>query len=183
MQYNSNCQKKSTPPDKHPTSRLFRSSLYWRIRCTDNFSDGLGGDAKGAALAHRYIQINDGARQPCLVFDIDRAASPGVQRLPAAYAWEEAGLPAPIVSGIQYEGHLVELLVHLFGDAWFHAGVLQAKYPRTVAAGDVVQPRARVTSRSVDGGNIVYGLEVWCQRPDNEKVLVGTARCALSADA
>ena len=95
MQYNSNCQKKSTPPDKHPTSRLFRSSLYWRIRCTDNFSDGLGGDAKGAALAHRYIQINDGARQPCLVFDIDRAASPGVQRLPAAYAWEEAGLPAP----------------------------------------------------------------------------------------
>ena len=95
----------------------------------------------------------------------------------------EAGLPAPIVSGIQYEGHLVELLVHLFGDAWFHAGVLQAKYPRTVAAGDVVQPRARVTSRSVDGGNIVYGLEVWCQRPDNEKILVGTARCALSADA
>jgi len=27
----------------------------------------------------------------------------------------EAGLPAPIASGIQYEGHLVELLVQLFG--------------------------------------------------------------------
>ena len=95
----------------------------------------------------------------------------------------EAGLPAPIASGIQYEGHLVELLVQLFGDAWFREGVLQAKYPRTVAAGDIVQPMARVTGRSADAGRVAFDLEVWCQRAGDEKVLVGTARCAVPVDA
>ena len=95
----------------------------------------------------------------------------------------EAGLPAPIASGIQYEGHLVELLVKLFGDAWFREGVLQAKYPRTVAAGDRVQPMARVTGRSTETGSVTFDLEVWCQRAGDEKVLVGTARCAVAADA
>lgn len=95
----------------------------------------------------------------------------------------EAGLPAPIASGIQYEGHLVELLVKLFGDAWFREGVLQAKYPRTVAAGDRVQPMARVTGRSTETGSVTFDLEVWCQRAGDEKILVGTARCAVAADA
>lgn len=91
----------------------------------------------------------------------------------------DAGLSAPIASGIQYEGHLVELMVRLFGDAWFREGMLQAKYPRTVTAGDLVQPMARVTARSADGDKIGFELEVWCQRADEEKVLVGTARCAV----
>ena len=94
----------------------------------------------------------------------------------------EAGLDAPIASGIQYEGHLVELLIQIFGDAWFREGELQAKYPRTVAAGDVVRPVARVTARSDDGDRIHFDVEVWCQRADDEKVLVGTARCAISRD-
>ena len=95
----------------------------------------------------------------------------------------EAGLLAPIASGIQYEAHLVELLVQLFCGAWFREGVLRAKYPRTVAAGDRVQPMARVTGRSAEAGRITFDLEVWCQRKGAEKVLVGTARCAVSADA
>jgi len=95
----------------------------------------------------------------------------------------EAGLPAPIASGIQYEGHLVELLVQLFGDAWFREGVLQAKYPRTVVAGDTVQPMARVTGRSAEAGRVAFDLEVWCQRAGDEKVLVGSARCAVPVDA
>ena len=95
----------------------------------------------------------------------------------------EAGLPAPIASGIQYEGHLVELLVKLFGDAWFREGVLQTKYPRTVAAGDRVQPMVHVTGRAAQAGRVTFDLEVWCQRAGDEKVLVGTARCAVAADA
>ena len=87
------------------------------------------------------------------------------------------------MSGIQYEAHLVELLVQLFGDAWFREGVLQAKYPRTVAAGDHVQPMARVTGGSTEAGSVTFDLEVWCQRAGDEKVLVGTARCAVPADA
>ena len=91
----------------------------------------------------------------------------------------EAGLSAPIASGIQYEGHLVELLLRLFGDAWLREGVLQVKYPRTVAAGDAVQPMARVTARSAEGDKVGVELEVWCQRTNEEKVLVGTALCSV----
>ncbi|MCY4496921.1 MAG: MaoC family dehydratase [Rhodospirillaceae bacterium] len=92
----------------------------------------------------------------------------------------EAGLPAPIASGIQYEGYLVELLIRLFGDRWFREGELRTKYPRTVSVGDAVRPMARVASRSEDGDRVNFDLDVWCERSDSEKVLVGTARCAVS---
>ena len=131
MQYNSNCQKKSTLPDKHPTSRLFRSSLSWRIRCTDDFLDGLGGDAKGTALKYRYIQVNDGMRQSSLVFDIDRG---GAQRLPAAYAWEEAGLPPPSWTTINRQNghaHLGWLLETPVFD-WYGRNPKPARYAEMI---------------------------------------------------
>jgi acyl dehydratase len=89
----------------------------------------------------------------------------------------EAGLTAPIASGIQCEADIVRLLTELFGDEWFRSGVLHVKYPRLVFAGTSLLARARVSAtRAADAGAIV-DLEVWCETPDGEKVVVGTASC------
>ena len=89
----------------------------------------------------------------------------------------EAGLEAPIASGIQFEGDVIRLLIELFGDAWFTSGKLHVKYPRPVDAGMSLRPSARVKSkRSTDAGTLIE-LEVWCQTSEKEVVLVGTASC------
>lgn len=91
---------------------------------------------------------------------------------------KDAGLSAPIASGIQYEGHLIELLLSLFGESWFRRGRLHVKYPRPVLAGDVVQPKAVVRSKVRSGRGWAYELDVWCENQGSEKVLVGTAAFA-----
>lgn len=92
----------------------------------------------------------------------------------------EAGLAQPIASGVQYEGHLVDLMCELFGEAWFRHGFLHVKYPRPVMAGDTVTPGAKVRSRSDADDAVTFELEVWCARAEEDKVLVGTARCPVA---
>jgi acyl dehydratase len=87
---------------------------------------------------------------------------------------KEAGLAAPIASGIQYEADVIRLLTELFGDAWTRSGKLCVKYPRVVFAGASLQACARV--RSKDAGGRVE-LEVWCETGEKEVVLAGTASC------
>jgi acyl dehydratase len=89
----------------------------------------------------------------------------------------EAGLRAPIASGVQCEGDLIRLLTELFGEAWFRHGKLHVKYPRPVFAGMSVQPHARVRARRHGEGGTVVELDVWCEAPEKEIVLVGTASC------
>ena len=87
----------------------------------------------------------------------------------------EAGLDAPIASGIQYEGHLIKLLLGIFGDAWFREGTLTVKYVRPVRAGDTVRSRVKVTA--LEGG--VCTMEIHCEKADGEPALVGTATCPV----
>jgi acyl dehydratase len=92
---------------------------------------------------------------------------------------KDAGLSAPIASGLQYEGHLLRLLQDLFGNAWLRGGKMRIKYPRPVMAGDVVQAKVRVKSKVLFDAVVTYELDVWCEKQDKEKVLVGTASCSL----
>ena len=92
---------------------------------------------------------------------------------------KDAGLSAPIASGLQYEGHLLRLLQDLFGNAWPQGGKMRIKYPRPIMAGDVVQAKVRVKSKVLCDAVVTYELDVWCEKQDKEKVLVGTASCSL----
>lgn len=65
---------------------LFQNSLPKRPYCTDELG-GLLIRQASSALKHRYIQHNPPPLLTWLVFDIDRADS--------AFAWDDAGLPAP----------------------------------------------------------------------------------------
>src|ERR1043166_3628460 len=51
---------------------------------------------------------------------------------------KEAGLAAPIASGVQCEADIIRLLTDTFGDAWSRSGKLHVKYPRPVYAGTTV---------------------------------------------
>ena len=89
----------------------------------------------------------------------------------------EAGLTAPIASGVQCEADIIRLLTELFGDRWFRCGKLHVKYPRPVFAGMSLLPRARVRARRPSDAGTVVELEVWCETSEKEVVVVGTASC------
>jgi hypothetical protein len=94
----------------------------------------------------------------------------------------EAGLEAPIASGLHYQGHLIGLLIDLFGDAWLAHGRMHVKFPRTVRAGEVVQAKVSVRAKRREAGAVVFELDAWCENQEAERVLVGTAVCPLSLD-
>jgi acyl dehydratase len=87
----------------------------------------------------------------------------------------EAGLPAMIASGTQSEGLLIELMLDLFGEAWFGTGIVELKLPMSVFVGDTVTPRATVTEIDEVPEGRRYSLEVWCEKQTGDRVLTGTA--------
>lgn len=92
-----------------------------------------------------------------------------------------AGLSEVVVSGTQWEGYLVGLLVEMFGVGWFSGGRLDVKIPRSVKIGETIQPRARVESVDREGDTVQVLLGVWCENQDGQQVLAGSASCAVQA--
>src|SRR5258706_1809686 len=95
----------------------------------------------------------------------------------------EAGLPAPIASGVQCEGDIIRLMTEVFGNAWFAHGKLHVKYPRPVLAGMSVRACARVRAREARSEGSLIELDVWCETP-YMAVCVGRlpGRISLPAD-
>ena len=92
------------------------------------------------------------------------------------------GLPTICVSATQYLGHMVELMLYLFGEAWLRNGKMtNIKLPRLVKDGDVITSKARVVKREESGSGIKYDLEIIVENQDGEKVLVGQATGVVSA--
>ena len=98
------------------------------------------------------------------------------------------GLAEIVVSGTQWEGYLVGLLVELIGVGWFAGGELDIKIPRSVRIGDTVQPHARLVAINKDDradperramAATLVSLEVWCENGEGQQVMVGTARCTI----
>jgi hypothetical protein len=93
----------------------------------------------------------------------------------------EAGLPDIIVSGTQFEGVLLTHLVDLFGYAWHSGGELNAKIVKSAFVNDEVTPVAVVRDTAAGQGGAGVELDVWCEKQDGEKILVGHARICMDA--
>ena len=90
------------------------------------------------------------------------------------------GLSRPIVSGTQFQGHIVELFMELFGPAWYASGSMDVRFVRGVGAGDTVTAMATVTGREEVNGGIRFDMDVSCVLGDNDPALVGTATGVLA---
>ena len=74
---------------------------------------------------------------------------------------KSTGLSEIVVSGTQWEGYLVGLLVDLFGIAWFGGGALDIKIPRSVKIDETLQPKARIEAREPGGARrLQIGVQI-----------------------
>jgi acyl dehydratase len=92
----------------------------------------------------------------------------------AAFA-KNAGLPAPIATGVMSSAFLSEMLTNAFGVEWIRGGSMDVKFIRLIYAGDTVTARGRITSRSETSTGVRIALAIWCETQRGEPVTVGTA--------
>ena len=86
-----------------------------------------------------------------------------------------AGLPAPIATGVMSSAFLSEMLTTAFGVDWIRSGSIDVKFIRPIYAGDSVMARGRITGKSATSTGVRIALEIWCETQRGEPVTVGTA--------
>lgn len=91
----------------------------------------------------------------------------------------QAGLPAPIATGMISHGYLVQLLLQTFGTHWLTGGRIAISFIKPVFAGDEVACHAVVRERTDDETATHLTFDVWCANQRGEKVTVGTASVTL----
>jgi len=86
-----------------------------------------------------------------------------------------AGLPAPIATGVMSSAFLSEMLTTAFGIDWLRSGSIDVKFIRPIYAGDTVTARGRITGKSATSTGVRIALDIWCETQRGEPVTVGTA--------
>jgi acyl dehydratase len=86
-----------------------------------------------------------------------------------------AGLPAPIATGVMSSAFLSQMLTTAFGVDWIRSGSIDVKFIRPIYAGDTVTARGRITGKSATSTGVRIALEIWCETQRGKPVTVGTA--------
>jgi hypothetical protein len=67
------------------------------------------------------------------------------------------------------------LLTREFGRGWLHGGKMAVSLVNVVWCDDVITARAKVREETGEGSSTRVHLDVWCEKADATKVVVGTA--------
>lgn len=92
----------------------------------------------------------------------------------------QLGFPDVVVQGMMSLCFLSGLLTREFGLGWHRGGKMNVSLVNVVWGEDVVTPRAKVREEVSEGARTRVHLDVWCEKADGTKVVVGSAS-ALSA--
>jgi acyl dehydratase len=88
-------------------------------------------------------------------------------------------LPTRAVSATQYQSHVVDMLINLFGEVWFKTGKIDSKFIAIVDVSDTITPHLKIVSREAEEKGVRVNLEGWSENQHGNKVLIGTASCLL----
>jgi acyl dehydratase len=88
---------------------------------------------------------------------------------------KNAGLPAPIATGVMSSAFLSEMLTKAFGIDWIRSGAIDVKFIRPIYAGDTVTVRGRISSKRETSTGVHIALEIWCATQRGEPVTIGSA--------
>lgn len=85
------------------------------------------------------------------------------------------GFPDIVVQGMMALCQLSGLLTREFGDGWYRGGKMSVSLVNVVWCEDVLTARAKVREELEEGGRKRIVLDIWSEKADRAKVVVGTA--------
>ena len=85
------------------------------------------------------------------------------------------GFPDIVVQGMMTVCLVSELMSEAFGLGWIWAGKMDVRLVNVVWVGDVLATRGKVREEVPEGSRRRAHVDVWCEKADGTKALVGTA--------
>lgn len=85
------------------------------------------------------------------------------------------GFPDIVVQGMMTLCFLSGLMTREFGEGWLRGGKMSVALVNVVWCGDAVTARGAVREEHPEGKRTRVALDVWCEKPDGTKVVVGAA--------
>jgi len=85
------------------------------------------------------------------------------------------GFPDIVVQGMMTVCLVSELMTEAFGLGWIWAGKMDVRLVNVVWVGDVLATRGKVREEVPQGSRRRAHVDVWCEKADGTKALVGTA--------
>lgn len=94
---------------------------------------------------------------------------------------KQSGYPGALVSAYVLNGYMSEPMVKLFGAAWFTTGRLALTFiGKGVQQGDKVVIGGRITEIDAGADGRRVSLEVWMDKADGARAVVGRASAVLA---
>jgi 3-hydroxybutyryl-CoA dehydratase len=85
------------------------------------------------------------------------------------------GFPDVVVQGMMSVCFVSEIMTRNFGDGWFHGGSLNVKLVNVVWPNDRLRVCSRVREEVAEGRRTRVHADVWCEKDDGVKTVVGAA--------
>jgi acyl dehydratase len=85
------------------------------------------------------------------------------------------GFPDIVVQGMMSVCFLSELMTRNFGAGWFCGGKLAVSLVNVVWPNDHLNVRGKVREEVSEGAKARVHCDIWCEKPDGVKTIVGTA--------
>ncbi|HXN87174.1 MAG TPA: MaoC family dehydratase [Candidatus Binataceae bacterium] len=85
------------------------------------------------------------------------------------------GFPEIVVQGMLSVCMVSEMMTQRFGLGWFYGGKMDLRLVNVVWGNDVTGPHGQIIDRHAEGNRIRAEAEVWCDKSDGAKTIVGTA--------
>jgi len=89
------------------------------------------------------------------------------------------GFPDIVVQGMLSVCFVAELMGAAFGRGWLVAGKMDLRLVNVVWPNDVMTTRAKTREEVAEGSRRRVVLDVWCEKADGTKTLVGTASALI----
>lgn len=85
------------------------------------------------------------------------------------------GFPDVVVQGMMSVCFVSEIMTRNFGDGWFYGGRMNVKLVNVVWPNDRLRVCGRVREEIAEGRRTRIHADVWCEKQDGVKTVVGTA--------
>ncbi len=87
----------------------------------------------------------------------------------------ELGFPEIVVQGMLSVCMVAEMMTRRFGLGFYYGGKMDLRLVNVVWGNDVTGPRGRIIERRPEGKRTRAEVEVWCEKSDGTKTIVGSA--------
>lgn len=98
-------------------------------------------------------------------------------------AAELEGLPRPVAVAPQVAALIFRMMRMCFGDGWIVGGKGSLTFRRPVWSDDFATARGIVTGKALEGDRVRISCDVWVERADGERSVVGTCSALVERRA